>query len=109
MKLIIKNKSGVVKNARIKKADGIFHLHITTRERWVKPDSISGEEDNKIKTMEINFATVQDYNDVYEWDTVKLIAESEDDREILNRVEFLKHSKNELWYIFVENKLLGVD
>ena len=109
MKLSINKKNGIVSDAFFEKNDQSFSLWINTTKKGVHYDSImidcSGEEveyryDNDTEGF---------HDDVTLDDTVVLTAESEEDKEILKRLTFELHDKDQLWVLFPEPKVIDYD
>jgi len=97
LKLIVENPNSIVTDAFIKSSELSFSLFINTVEKWVMFDSyICGP-------MEITW----NYDKDEQSDTVTLIAETEHEKEILNRMHFTQHCKDQLWILLPDDKVIS--
>ena len=99
MEVKVKNKYGLVRNAFIKENEYSFSLFINTHKKHIYPNSR-----HYSKKCLIYYFNETD-NHVSNRDMVELIAENEHDEEVIKRVIFECHDKNQLWYLFVKDEI----
>ena len=118
MRTIIHNDNGILESAHYEIYKGMPSVFINTVAKWVPCDSVGygySPELDKERVVEFTF-----YSEDGDEDAVFFITETEEEWEILNRVYFECHNKNQIWVIFPDldgdkkmkeqysNKLKGV-
>lgn len=105
MKLEVINSNGIVESAFIKENDLSFSLFINTKRRWIDIDSTTSGGG----FIEFWFYKEDSFldSDVMEVDIVKLIAETESDKETLHRLRFKLHEKDQILILFPNKELLN--
>jgi hypothetical protein len=91
MDLIIINPNKIVQNAFTRESDLSFSLIINTVEKWVTFD-LSGGDDSHY--------TWYYYSSDDTPDTVTLVPEDDEDIDVINRLRFELHDKDQLWILF---------
>jgi hypothetical protein len=93
MKLEIENPNRIVESAFYTENSYSFSLFINTFERWVKYDT-QGSDENSIE-----FYYHNDENEEQP-DIVRVVFETDAEKEIISRLNFELHSKEQLWILF---------
>jgi hypothetical protein len=90
MILIVSNPHRIIDSAFYKHTNLAFSVHINTVKKWVKPSCVASTCDSRSWYYE---------DDVDEIDHVTLIAQTTEDKEILNRIEFHQYCKDQIWIL----------
>jgi len=99
MKLVISTSEHIITSAHFENLEFATSITINTKHRWIEPDAIQSGYD----TLKFIF-----YGDDASmcYDYVELTTEDEDERKILNRIRFLCHVKDQLWYLLPNDEIL---
>ncbi len=101
MKLIVENPNGIVESANYSRdSEGCSSLIINTRNKGVLPDAEMGCSDEQ---SFIFYASADDAK--FANDKVLLQAETEEEKAIIRRLSFSLHSKDQLWYVFLDRSV----
>jgi len=101
MKININDKNGVIDSAFIDEAGLSFGVFINTKYKGVKPYCTSSGEGRYTWYFHSD-------NESCLEDIVTLSAETEEDNNILDRLVFELHNKNQLWFLFLDNSVIGI-
>jgi hypothetical protein len=96
MKVQVLNPNNIVQNAFIKETDLSFSLIINTVDKWVVYDT-RGNDGVKLS---INY-----YAENSSQDTVELIAENDEDKEVFTRIPFELHDTDQLWILYPKREV----
>ncbi len=101
MRVEVQNQNKIVRAALFTEVTNLTaSLIIDTIEKYVLPASTASGGGS------FEFAFYVDANENELYDSVLLIAESENDISILDRIHFGSHDSNQLWYLFCDDSLI---
>lgn len=102
MKIQIKNNNGIIVDAYTESINDLsMSLIINTSKRYAFPDSHSCSKG------EYGFEFFND--DDSDFDQVLLLAETEKEEKELSRLVFELHSKQQLWFLFLDKSVYQED
>lgn len=115
MKVEITDEHGLIDNARFAiNSDLTASVYIETKERWAELVSTGSCQHIEETYIEFNYdnarldgLTQEDYNtSQHHMACVKIIAETQRERMILDRLRFELHDKYSQWFLLIEQELL---
>ena len=103
MKTIIKNENNILESAHYEVFKGIPSVFINTVHKCIPVDSVGYGYSPEIEKHQVVEFTFYSDNGGHK-DSAFFVCETDEEWEILNRVHFECHDKNQLWLIFPEFK-----
>lgn len=94
MKINVETKNGIVESAFFKINEKSLSLYINTVEKWTEFDCVESSSCSKKYTYHVNIDPESNDHDF-----VELVAENNEEVEMLNRFDFLLPCKSQLWIL----------